>query len=98
MPSVDVIVPVYNEEADTGRNIPILKEFLAGSRFPYDWRIVIADNGSVDGTPDVSRRLEEGSDGLIHYFRIEEKSKGLVIKRAWMASQMDILTFMDVDL
>ncbi len=96
--TVDVMVPVYNEETDVGKNVPALMKFLSEARFPYDWRIVIADNGSTDRTPEVSRRLAEESGGRIRYFRIDEKSKGLVIKRSWMASEADILTFMDVDL
>jgi hypothetical protein len=46
--SVEVVVPVYNEEDDLPRDIPILCDYLA-TYFPYRWSIVIADNASTDG-------------------------------------------------
>ena len=43
-----ILVPVYNEEHSLPRSIPVLREFLGGPSFPYEWRIVIADAaGSV---------------------------------------------------
>ena len=98
MTSVDVVVPVYNEERALPNSIPVLRTFLAGDSFPYDWRIVIADNASVDGTPDASRRLEERFPGEVAYVRIEEKGRGRALKRTWSDSPMDIVSYMDVDL
>ena len=53
---VDVVIPVYNEERALPASIARLTDHLASS-LPYAWRIVVADNASVDGTPDVGRRL-----------------------------------------
>src|SRR3990172_13240246 len=78
--------------------MPVLREFLAGEAFPYRWRIVIADNASVDGTPEVSRRLEEQFPGEVAYVRIEEKGRGRALKRTWGDSPMEIVSYMDVDL
>jgi len=96
--SVDVVVPVYNEEEALPRSIPVLREFLAGEAFPYEWRIVIADNASVDGTPEASRRLAEQFPGEVVYVRIEEKGRGRALKRTWSDSPKDIVSYMDVDL
>jgi len=96
--SVDVVVPVYNEEEALPRSIPVLREFLAGEAFPYEWRIVIADNASVDGTPEASRRLAEQFPGEVVYVRIEEKGRGRALKRTWSDSPMEIVSYMDVDL
>ena len=98
MTSVDVVVPVYNEEEALPRSIPVLREFLAGEAFPYEWRIVIADNASVDGTPEASRRLAEQFPGEVVYLRIEEKGRGRALKRTWSDSPMEIVSYMDVDL
>jgi glycosyltransferase involved in cell wall biosynthesis len=98
MTGVDVVVPVYNEEQALPRSMPVLREFLAGEAFPYRWRIVIADNASVDGTPEVSRRLEEQFPGEVVYVRIEEKGRGRALKRTWGDSAMEIVSYMDVDL
>ncbi len=98
MTTVEVVVPVYNEEQALPRSIPVLREFLSGDAFPYEWRIIIADNASVDGTPQVSRRLEAEFAGEVAYARIEEKGRGRALKRIWSDSPMEIVSYMDVDL
>lgn len=95
---VDVVVPVYNEEDDVPKNIPILRDFLAGPDFLYGWRIVISDNGSTDRTPEVSRLLEERYPGEVTYSPVSGRGKGRAVKEAWAASEADIVSFMDVDL
>jgi glycosyltransferase involved in cell wall biosynthesis len=97
-PKVDVVVPVYNEEVDLARNIPLLRDFLAGPSFPCSWRIIIGDNGSTDRTPEVSRQLADQYPGEVTYFQASGRGKGRVIKEAWLASDADIVSFMDVDL
>jgi len=97
MVSVDVVVPVYNEERDLPRNIPILHSFLSSPVFPYSWRIVIADNASTDATPQVAQELAQSLPG-VEYMRIEQKGRGIALRTAWGRSQADIVSYMDVDL
>lgn len=96
--SVDVVVPVYNEERALPESIPVLLEFLSGPSFPYEWRIVIADNASIDETPAVGRMLEDKSGGQVAYVRIERKGRGLALKQIWRDSNADVRSYMDVDL
>src|SRR3972149_2056493 len=98
MTSVDVVIPVYNEERALPQTIPILRAFLSEPTFPYAWRIVIADNASVDSTPEVGRCLAHESSGEVEYVRIERKGRGRALKRTWLDSPMDIVSYMDVDL
>jgi len=98
MTTVDVVVPVYNEERALPQSIPVLQEFLSGPGFPYEWRIIIGDNASIDDTPAVSRRLEDASGGRVEYVRIERKGRGYALKQIWGASEADIVSYMDVDL
>ncbi|MGO9976936.1 MAG: glycosyltransferase [Solirubrobacteraceae bacterium] len=96
VPRVDVVVPVYNEQADLERSIRRLHRFLA-ENVPYDWRIVIADNASVDETPEIaaalSRKLTRTS-----VVRLELKGRGRALRTAWSASDADVVCYMDVDL
>ena len=96
--TVDIVVPVYNEERALPQSIPTLCAFLESDAFPYDWTIFIGDNASIDNTPAVSRKLEEESGGRVKYVRVERKGRGYALKEIWGASQADILSFMDVDL
>jgi glycosyltransferase involved in cell wall biosynthesis len=98
MPIVDVVIPVYNEEKALPRSIPELRAFLAGPDFPYEWRIVIADNASIDDTPAVGRSLSQQTPSEVEYVRIERKGRGFALKQTWGASTADIRSYMDVDL
>ncbi len=93
---VDVVIPVYNEERALPPSIAALHAFL-GAELPVDWRIVIADNASIDDTPAVGRALAE-QYGRVHYLRLEQKGRGRALRRAWSESDADIVSYMDVDL
>ena len=56
LPRIDIVVPVYNEQAGLERSIRRLHDFLT-TKMPYAWRIVIADNASTDATLAVARSL-----------------------------------------
>jgi len=98
MASVEVVVPVYNEQRALPESMPTLVNFLSSDVFPYEWRILIADNASIDNTPEVGRGLEEQYPGQIKYVRIERKGRGFALKQVWLDSPMDIVSYMDVDL
>lgn len=93
---VDVVIPVYNEERALPPSIAALHAFL-GTELPVDWRIVIADNASVDRTPEVGRSLAERYD-RVSYLWLEQKGRGRALRRAWSTSDADIVSYMDVDL
>ena len=93
---VDVVIPVYNEEHVLAESVAKLSAYLAAS-VPYAWRIVIADNASIDRTRDVGERLA-AADPRVHYLYIERKGRGLALRRAWVDSTADVVSYMDVDL
>src|SRR6266540_2833832 len=55
-PTVEVVVPVYNEEQDLERCVRRLHAYLCSS-FPFDYQVTIADNASTDGTWPLAQRL-----------------------------------------
>ena len=94
--SVDVIIPVYNEEAGLPICISILSPFLI-SRLPYSSNIVIVDNGSIDGTFVVAQELckEYSNVRVVH---LDLKGRGRALRQSWLDSTADIVVYMDVDL
>lgn len=95
---VAIVVPVYNEEADLPRNIPVLQRFLRQNLKRYDWKIIIADNGpSKDKTGEVSKKLAKEYPGVV-YNLIPRPGRGNALREVWLKSDADILTYMDVDL
>ena len=57
MISLDVVIPVYNEETAPPNSVQVLNKFLLDNFTGLEWRILIADNGSTDSTLDVAERL-----------------------------------------
>ena len=95
--SLDIVIPVLNEERDLPLCVDRLREFLGRHLSNRDWRIVIADNGSTDSTLDVARRLSKDHD-RVEYIRLEQRGRGRALSRAWLESVADIVAYMDVDL
>jgi glycosyltransferase involved in cell wall biosynthesis len=96
VPTVDIVVPVYNEAAVLETSIRRLHDFVAGS-LPFTWRIVIADNASVDDTWAIAERLTRELDG-VDALRLHQKGRGRALRAAWSASHAEVLCYMDVDL
>ena len=93
---VEIVVPVYNEQAGLERSIRNLHRYLR-SQFPFSWRIVIADNASTDGTPAVAGALARELRG-VEVLRLERKGRGLALREAWSRSDARVVCYMDVDL
>jgi putative flippase GtrA len=96
VPDVDIVVPVYNEEAGLERSIRRLHRFLRDG-FPFSWRIVVADNASVDATPAIGAALAHDLPNVA-YLRLERKGRGRALRAAWTASPARVVAYMDVDL
>ncbi len=86
-----------NEERILANTVSTLADFAAVELADYDWRIVIADNGSTDATPQIGRRLAAESE-RVSYLRLELRGRGRALKRAWSQSDADIVAYMDMDL
>ncbi|MFE9959872.1 glycosyltransferase [Micromonospora sp. NPDC005299] len=93
---LDVVVPVYNEEADLGPCVRRLHAHLT-AHFPYPFRITVADNASVDGTLAVAEALAAELPG-VSVLHLDAKGRGRALRAAWSASPAPVLAYMDVDL
>src|SRR5579859_8124936 len=95
-PVLDVVVPVYNEQADLEPCVRRLDGYLAAT-FPYPYRITVADNASTDSTLAVARTLAAELPG-VRVLHLTEKGRGRALRAAWSESDADVLAYMDVDL
>ncbi|MFI6031740.1 glycosyltransferase [Amycolatopsis magusensis] len=95
-PVLDVVVPVYNEETDLGPSVRELHRHLS-RRFPYRFRITIADNASTDRTWSIAGELA-GELSEVTAVRLEQKGRGRALHAVWLASDAQVLAYMDVDL
>jgi glycosyltransferase involved in cell wall biosynthesis len=94
---VDIVIPVLNEEEQLEASVLALRDFLLES-CPYRWRIVVADNGSKDRTPQICQDLKARYPGEVGFERLEQRGRGRALKTAWLNSDADVLCYMDVDL
>jgi len=93
---IEVVVPVYNEQVSLAPSIRRLHRFLR-TELPFDWRIVIANNASTDDTAHVAHRLAEDLT-RVSVLDLPQKGRGRALRAAWLASDADVLCYMDVDL
>ncbi|HMB71257.1 MAG TPA: dolichyl-phosphate beta-glucosyltransferase [bacterium] len=93
---VDVVVPVYNEEKILPRSVATLVGFLR-DHVTLRYRVLIADNASVDRTREVGRELAREYPE-VEYFRLPAKGRGGALRTVWLESPARFLTYMDVDL
>jgi putative flippase GtrA len=95
-PDLDVVIPVYNEEAALEANVRRLHDFLSDG-FPFSWHIVIADNASTDATPRIATRLAAELPD-VESLRLPDKGRGRALRAAWTSSPARVVAYMDVDL
>jgi putative flippase GtrA len=93
---LDVVIPVYNEEADLPQCVHRLHAFLA-NEVPYRSRITIAENASTDETLAVAYQLADQLPD-ISVIHLEAKGRGGALQQAWSTSDATVVAYMDVDL
>ncbi|MFQ5380472.1 MAG: glycosyltransferase [Dehalococcoidia bacterium] len=93
---VDVVIPCYNE-AGVLRESTATTLSLFDEHPEFEWNLVIADNGSTDGTGDLARELA-AEDGRVRALLLTVKGRGLALREAWLASDAPVVAYMDVDL
>jgi len=93
--TVDIVVPVYNEERSLPGCIAGLTSFL--ETVPWRTSVTVADNASTDATLPTARALAV-ADERLKVVHLEEKGRGRALKKVWLASTADVVVYMDVDL
>ncbi|MFO7966450.1 MAG: glycosyltransferase family 2 protein [Archaeoglobaceae archaeon] len=96
MPQVSVVLPVYNEADKLENTINTLREYL--DRLNYSYEVIIAEDGSTDGTDKVASKIAMKDNKIKHYHFDFRLGKGEAILRAFKNSESEILVHMDVDL
>ena len=96
MKDVSIVVPVYNEAERLRKNIPkIIKEI---EKITKNYELIIAEDGSTDGTDKVAEKLSTEFKNIVHQHYEEKLGKGKTLKKALEKSKGEIFIFIDVDL
>ena len=95
---IEITIPVLNEESSINEKIKELDNYIeVNIRDLGEIKIIIADNGSTDGTIFKAQALEREL-GRVEYLRLEQRGVGLALKASWTNSSADIVGYMDLDL
>ena len=95
-PSVDITIPVLNEERSITSSLATLNSYL-DTECAYDWSITVADNGSTDRTCELAQSFVAGNSRT-RVIRLDQRGRGRALKQAWSTSTADVVAYMDVDL
>ena len=95
-PTVEIVIPVYNEERDLERSVRRLRAYLDAC-FPFHSVVTIADNASTDRTQEIGEQLAASVVG-VRYMRLNDKGRGRALAATWLMSTADVVAYMDVDL
>lgn len=93
---VDLVIPVLNEAKVLERSVAEVRGYLI-ERFPYPARVVIAENGSTDGTAEIAAKLAAMYDD-VECVALAQRGRGRALRVAWTASDADVVAYTDVDL
>lgn len=93
---VDIVLPVYNEAHVLGASVE--KLLTAGRDWnDFAWQITIIDNGSIDGTDEIGKKLAQ-ADERVSFVRIDQKGRGHALRWAWSHTRAQYSLYMDIDL
>ena len=97
MQSINILFPVYNEEARLERGIRTTKKYVETALKDVPVMMTVIDNASIDRTQEIAERLCEELSG-VRYLRIEEKGVGAAFRAGVRENDAEIVGYMDVDL
>ncbi|MHA1710975.1 MAG: dolichyl-phosphate beta-glucosyltransferase [Candidatus Freyarchaeota archaeon] len=93
---VSVVFPAYNEadklERAVEKTIEALKEVT------HSYEIIIAEDGSTDGTDKIASGLSREYSFVRHIHSDKRLGRGRALKNAFKKSRGEILVYMDADL
>lgn len=92
-PYLSIIIPAYNESE---RIVPTIGAIAAHvSEFGYPWELIVADDGSRDGTPDLVEELHLANLNLLRAER--NGGKGSAVRLGVFAARGKRILFTDAD-
>lgn len=96
MIEVSLILPAYNEAERIEDTVRQTADAL--SKITTSFEIIIAEDGSTDGTDKIADKLATRYPYVAHLHSDERLGRGRALNRAFKSAHGDILVYIDVDL
>jgi len=93
---LSVVIPAYNEAARIGRTIGALVEYA--SRTGIDCDLIVADDGSDDGTAEVVIQAAQERIGFIVVYGNVNVGKGRAVHAGMVEAKGEVILMCDADL
>lgn len=91
---LSLVIPCYNEETRLPQTLASVLEFF--TEFPSSWELIIADDGSDDGTQRIGRRAAQAA--RVRYLRLPHRGKASAVRAGVRAANGQYVVFTDADL
>jgi glycosyltransferase involved in cell wall biosynthesis len=93
---VSVVFPAYNEADALETAVEKVTEAL--NKFALSYEVIIAEDGSTDGTDKKAAALAEKHPFVKHVHGEKRLGRGTALKNAFKQSSGEVLVYMDLDL
>lgn len=91
---LSLVIPVYNERDKVERDLRGAVDFFR--RHEFNGEIIVADDGSRDGTADVAELFKASCPVPLHVLRLEpHRGKGHAVRQGMIHTQGRLILFMD---
>jgi dolichol-phosphate mannosyltransferase len=91
-----MVVPTLNEAGNIHKVLSQITDALVGTQ--YDYRIIVVDDGSTDGTVEKAREWNERDPRIRVILRSGERGLAGAVLHGWSQCPADLLGVMDADL
>ena len=91
--TLSIIIPVYNEQETL---IPLLDKVKSVELFGMKKEIIIVNDGSVDRTPEILKKIELTNGKILHHE--QNRGKGAAIRTAIPHTHGEFVIIQDADL
>jgi glycosyltransferase AglD len=93
---VSVVLPAYNEVDCLAPALEMSTQGL--KQFVQSFEVIIAEDGSTDGTAERAEELAQENPCVIHIHRNQRLGRGTALNNAFKQSNGQVLVYMDLDL
>jgi glycosyltransferase AglD len=93
---VSVVLPAYNEADKIENAVTKISQALKDEG--YSFEIIIAEDGSTDGTAERAEELAKKISSVKHIHREKRQGRGTALNNAFKQCRGEIFVYMDLDL
>ena len=95
-PQISVVLPAYNEVDYLQPAVAQTIQTLSG--FTDSYEVIIAEDGSTDGTAQLAEEIAQKNPFVRHIHREKRLGRGTALNNAFKQSNGQVLVYMDLDL